>query len=134
MSRTPRTFETFDIVLTLKDQDTFHEHDLVRPPAGIKPGCQDIPLEEVDFLRENIFNKLAKTHGYDIVTIRKVHVWCVNCNGYIGYIKLPFEVIPFSMYDSIKPDTQIKLQSRTLRCSGCYHHTTISIRDLMSCY
>jgi hypothetical protein len=134
MSRTPRVHETFDIVLTPKDGDTFHEHDLVRPPAGINPGCQDVPFHEVNFLKDSIFDKLAESYGYDIEVVRKVHTWCVNCNGYIGYIKLPFEVIPFSMYDSIKPETQIKLQSRTLRCSGCYHHTTISIRDLMSCY
>jgi hypothetical protein len=63
-----------------------------------------------------------------------VHVWCVNCNGYIGYIKLPFEVIPFNRHDMDYSETELKLQSRTLRCSGCYHHTTISIRDLMSCY
>jgi hypothetical protein len=137
MSRTPRTFETFDIVLNLKDGDTFHEHDLVRPPAGIHPGCQDVPIEEVNFLRSSIFDKIADAHGYDIEVVRKVHAWCVNCNGYIGYIKLPFEVIPFNIkekYNCVGPETQVKLQSRTLRCSGCYHHTTISIRDLMSCY
>jgi hypothetical protein len=63
-----------------------------------------------------------------------VHAWCVNCNGYIGYIKLPFEVIPFNRNAMNDSSPMIKLQSRTLRCSGCYHHTTISIRDLMSCY
>jgi hypothetical protein len=63
-----------------------------------------------------------------------VHAWCVNCNGYIGYIKLPFEVIKFDRHIQNQYETQVKMQTRTLRCSGCYHHTTISIRDLMSCY
>ena len=129
-----RTCETFDIVLTPKDGDTFHEHDLVRPQSGLNPGCQDIPLEEVEFIKQNIFDKIAVDHGYDIEVVRKVHAWCRNCNSYIGYIKLPFEVIPFDRHAAGGPETQIKLQTRTLRCSGCYFHTTISIRDLMSCY
>ena len=128
----PRTCETFDIVLTPKDGDTFHEHDLVRPPAGLNPGCQDVPFNEVQFLKDSIFDKIAVDHGYDIEVVRKVHVWCRNCNAYVGYIKLPFEIIPFNHRGD--PDTQIKLQTRTLRCAGCYFHTTISIRDLMRCY
>jgi len=136
MSKTKKTCETFDIVLTRKDHDTFYEHDLVRPAAGINPGCQDIPLEEVEYLRQTIFDKIACDHGYDIEVVRKVHAWCVNCNGYVGYIKLPFKVHRFNRHEggSSLVDREVSLQTRTLRCSSCYHHTTIAIQDLMSCY
>jgi hypothetical protein len=77
---------------------------------------------------------MADAHGYDIEVVRKVHTWCLNCNGYIGYIKLPFEVIPFDRYNTANQVEQVSVQTRTLRCSGCYHHTSISIRDLQSCY
>ena len=133
MSRDIRTCETFDIVLTRLNHDTFHEHDLIRPAAGMNPGCQDIPFEEVEFLRLNIFDKIAVDHGYKVEIIRKVHVWCRNCNSYIGYIKLPYEVMPYN-FNQTDPDHEISMQSRTLRCEGCYYHTTIAIRDLMRCH
>ena len=132
MNRDIRTCETFDIVLTQKNIDTFHEHNLVRPAAGIAPGCQDIPFEEVEFIKNTIFDKIAVDHGYDIEVVRKVHAWCRNCNSYVGYIKLPYKVIPFNRESSVDV-CELKLQTRTLRCSGCYYHTTISIRDIMSC-
>jgi hypothetical protein len=128
----PRTCETFDIVLTPKDHDSYHEYDLVRPATGIQPGCQDLPFNDVEYLRDVIFNKLASDHNYEVNTIRKIHVWCRNCNSYIGHIKLPFEVIPFNRMESNDVE-KLTVKTRTLRCSACYYHTTISIRDLMAC-
>ena len=130
MSRDVKTWETFDIVLTLQDDND--PDDIVRQATGLHPGCQNIPFEDVEFLKKNIFDKIASDHGYIVDVVRKIHVWCRNCSGYIGYVKLPFELHRFDRYNRCDPDTRLGMYSRSLRCYGCNSNTGISIRDLTS--
>ena len=128
--RVEKTCETFDIVMHRKS-DIGQEH-VVKPLPGINPGCQDIPFEEVEFIKSNIFDKIACTHEYIVEVIRKVHVWCSNCGRYVGYIQMPYKLERFDYKKRLDVTDATSFESYSLRCDGCYFHTHIAIKDLIT--
>lgn len=130
MRRSLKTVDTFDIILHRKS-DIGQEH-VVKPPVGINPGCQDIPFEEVEFLKNNIFDKIACDNGYNVEVVRKVHVWCMNCGRYVGYIQMPYKLERFNIKGQDDIVERAAFEQYNLKCDGCYFHTNINIPPVVS--
>ncbi len=115
------TRETFDIVFT-RERDP---EGIVRPDH-INPGCQGLKYEDVHYAMD-LFGRTASEEGYKIEIIRKIHVWCHECRGYIGWKQIPFKEVPYDHYKMMSPPDTVEVNIDVFICKACGYRTAARI-------
>jgi len=120
-----RTLETFTIEI-VQSKDVKLTRPYEYPSADHVIGYDSMQRIRM------VFNEMANDLNAKVRITRHIHIWCANCNAYIGYKTIPYREMrnPTSRtpvpFDELMPHD---IKTHRAECLACRHESCFTIQD-----